>query len=58
MGKASILQGLDPDLQNGLAALPSTVSGAWSDLDATTKSYTSHTNRISANSCAFVRMTK
>lgn len=58
MGKASILQGLDPDLQNGLAALPSTVSGAWADLDATTKSYTSHTNRISANSCSFVRMTK
>ncbi|HEV6965110.1 hypothetical protein [Roseateles sp.] len=58
MGKAAILQGLDPDLQNGLAALPSTVSGAWSDLDATTKSYTSHTNRISANSCSFVRMTK
>lgn len=58
MGKAAILQGLDPDLQNGLAALPSTVTGAWSDLDATTKSYTSHTNRTSANSCAFVRMTK
>lgn len=58
MGKASILQGLDPDLQNGLAALPSTVSGAWSDLDATTKSYTSHTNRILANSCSLVRMTK
>lgn len=58
LGKASILQGLDPDLQNGLAALPSTVSGAWADLDATTKSYTSHTNRISANSCSFVRMTK
>ncbi|MFG6489829.1 hypothetical protein ACG04R_24345 [Roseateles sp. BYS78W] len=58
MGKASILQGLDTDLQQGLAALPSTVSGAWSDLDATTKSYTSHTGRISANSCAFVRMSK
>jgi len=58
LGKASILQGLDPDLQNGLAALPSTVTGAWSDLDATTKSYTSHTNRISANSCSFVRMSK
>lgn len=58
LGKASILQGLDPDLQNGLAALPSTFSGAWSDLDATTKSYTSHTNRIGANSCSFVRMTK
>ncbi len=58
MGKAAILQGLDPDLQNGLAALPSTATGAWSDLDATTKSYTSHTNRISANSCSFVRMTK
>lgn len=58
MGKASILQGLDPDLQNGLAALPSTFSGAWSDLDAVTKSYTSHTSRTSGNSCAFVRMTK
>lgn len=58
LGKASILQGLDPDLQNGLAALPSTFTGAWSDLDATTKSYTSHTNRASANSCSFVRMTK
>ena len=58
LGKASILQGLDPDLQNGLAALPSTATGAWSDLDATTKSYTSHTNRTSANSCSFVRMTK
>ncbi|MFG6460082.1 hypothetical protein ACG04Q_00780 [Roseateles sp. DXS20W] len=58
LGKASILQGLDADLQNGLAALPSTVTGAWSDLDATTKSFTSHTNRTSANSCSFVRMTK
>lgn len=58
MGKAAILQGLDPDLQNGLAALPSTASGAWSDLDAVTKSYTSHTNRTSANSCSGVRMTK
>ena len=58
LGKASILQGLDPDLQNGLAALPSTATGAWADLDATTKSYTSHTNRLSANSCSFVRMTK
>ncbi|MBI3347314.1 MAG: hypothetical protein HY020_08905 [Burkholderiales bacterium] len=58
MGKAAILQGLDADLQNGLAALPSTVTGAWADLDATTKSFTSHTNRISANSCSFVRMTK
>lgn len=58
MGKASILQGLDADLQNGLAALPSTVTGAWADLDATTKSYTSHTNRANANSCSFVRMTK
>jgi hypothetical protein len=58
MGKASILQGLDADLQNGLAAMPSTFTGAWSDLDATTKSYTSHTNRISANSCSNVRMTK
>lgn len=58
LGKASILQGLDPDLQNGLAALPSTATGAWSDLDATTKSYTSHTSRASANSCSFVRMTK
>lgn len=58
LGKASILQGLDPDLQNGLAALPSTATGAWADLDATTKSYTSHTSRTSANSCSFVRMTK
>lgn len=58
MGKAAILQGLDADLQNGLAALPSTFTGAWDDLDATTKSYTSHTNRISANSCSPVRMTK
>jgi ABC-type phosphate transport system substrate-binding protein len=58
MGKASVLQGLDVDLQNGLAALPSTFSGAWSDLDPVTKSYTSHTNRISANSCSPVRMTK
>lgn len=58
MGKASILQALDADLQQGLAALPSTFTGAWADLDATTKSYTSHTQRITANSCAFVRMTK
>ncbi|WP_457427870.1 hypothetical protein [Roseateles sp. P5_E7] len=58
LGKASILQGLDADLQNGLAALPATVTGAWADLDAATKSFTSHTNRISANSCSFVRMTK
>ena len=58
MGKAAILQGLDADLQNGLAALPSTATGAWADLDATTKSYTSHTNRTSANSCSPVRMTK
>ena len=58
MGKASVLQGLDADLQNGLAALPSTFTGAWAALDATTKSYTSHTNRVSANSCSPVRMTK
>ncbi len=58
MGKAAILQGLDADLQNGLAALPSTVAGAWADLDPVTKSFTSHTNRISGNSCSFVRMTK
>jgi hypothetical protein len=58
MGKASVLQALDADLQNGLAALPSTFSGAWVDLDPLTKSYTSHTNRINANSCAPVRMTK
>lgn len=58
MGKAAVLQGLDADLQNGLAALPSTFTGAWADLDATTKSYTSHTNRNSANSCSPVRMTK
>lgn len=58
MGKAAVLQGLDADLQNGLAALPTTFSGAWDDLDATTKSYTSHTNRVSANSCSPVRMTK
>lgn len=58
MGKAAILQGLDADLQNGLAALPSTATGAWADLDATTKSYTSHTNRTTGNSCAPVRMTK
>lgn len=58
MGKAAVLQSLDADLQNGLAALPSTFTGAWADLDAVTKSYTSHTNRISANSCSPVRMTK
>ena len=60
MGRAAILQGLDPDLQAGLAALPSTVpSGtAWADLDPVTQSYTSHTNRNAANSCSFVRMTK
>lgn len=58
MGRAAILQGLDPDLQQGLAALPSTFTGAWADLDATTKSFTSHTQRATANSCSFVRMTK
>jgi len=58
MGRAAILQGLDADLQQGLAALPSTFTGAWADLDATTKSFTSHTGRILANSCSFVRMTK
>ncbi|WP_163596614.1 hypothetical protein, partial [Klebsiella pneumoniae] len=33
MGRAAILQGLDADLQQGLAALPSTFTGAWADLD-------------------------
>lgn len=58
MGKAAVLQGLDADLQNGLAALPSTFTGSWADLDAVAKSFTSHTNRTVANSCAPVRMTK
>lgn len=58
MGKASVLQRLDPDLQNGLIAPPSTFTGAWVNLDAVTRSYTSHTNRASGNSCAPVRMTK
>lgn len=58
MGRAAIIQGLDPDLQQGLAALPTSFTGAWSALDDTTRSYTSHTQRLAANSCSFVRMTK
>ncbi|MFG6442137.1 hypothetical protein [Roseateles sp. LKC17W] len=58
MGKASVLQRLDADLQNGLVAPPSTFTGAWANLDALTRSYTSHTARNSGNSCSPVRMTK
>jgi hypothetical protein len=58
MGKASVLQRLDADLQNGLIAPPSSFTGAWVNLDAVTRSYTSHTNRASGNSCAPLRMTK
>ena len=56
--RGEMVMTMDADLQNGLAALPATATGAWSDLDAVTKSFTSHTGRSSGNSCSFVRMTK
>lgn len=58
MGKAAVLQRLDPDLQNGLIAPPSSFTGAWVNLDAVTRSYTAHTNRGAGNSCSPLRMTK
>lgn len=58
MGKASILRGLDVDLREGLVAQPTTFTGAWVDLPAADREYTSHSARKAANSCTFNRMVK
>ncbi len=58
MGKAAILAGLDVDFQAGLAASPSTVTGAWADLSPAVQAFTSHSARKAAASCTPVRMFK
>ncbi len=54
MGKSSVLQGLDVDLQAGLVAVP--VTGSWLNLSATDKLFTAHTSRVAGNSCTPSRM--
>jgi hypothetical protein len=54
MGKSSVLQGLDVDLQAGLVAVP--VAGSWLNLSATDKLFTAHTSRVAGNSCTPSRM--
>lgn len=58
MGKATILSGLDLDLQQGLAATPATVTGAWIDLPTAQREFTSHVARTVGKTCALPRMTK
>jgi len=58
IGAADVLARMDTDLQEGYLALPSSVPASWSRLDPLTKAFTAHSNRISANSCSFSRMTK
>lgn len=54
MGKSSVLQGLDVDLQAGLVAVPAATS--WINLSATDKLFTAHTSRVAGNSCTPSRM--
>ncbi|MCV2354912.1 hypothetical protein LNV09_12170 [Paucibacter sp. B2R-40] len=54
MGKATILAGLDPDFQAGLAAVPTSFTGAWADLPKAERDFTSHSSRKSAASCTAV----
>lgn len=58
MGKASVLSKLDPDLQAGLVALPTTYTGAWVNLPADDKLFSAHAARVAGNSCTPVRMFK
>ncbi len=58
MGKASVLSKLDPDLQAGLVALPSTYTGAWALQTPEVKAFSAHAARTSGNSCTPVRMFK
>ncbi|MEJ6005717.1 hypothetical protein WG899_09175 [Paucibacter sp. AS339] len=58
MGKASVLQKLDGDLQAGLVATPNSYAGAWANLSADDKLFSARASRVKSNSCTPIRMSK